>query len=102
MTEFKYSTFKIEWPCFSNWPVVALGLISCQRVLTISVECDLVRDGCPQLVGCVADIFALVLLQGVHSITKCVECRGARAFRSLQLRVTARVKALSILCPPET
>lgn len=70
---FKLSTITIE--CLNNWSVVAFGLISHHCVLTISVEYGLVRDGCPQLIGCVADVFALVLLQGVHGITECVECR---------------------------
>lgn len=82
--------------------MVALGLISHQSVLTISVEYGLVRDGCAQLVGCVADVFALVLLQVVHSVTECVEYGGAGAFRNLQLWVTAWVKLPSILCPSET
>lgn len=35
-------------------------------IITINAEYGFIRDGSPQLVGCVADIFALVLLQGVH------------------------------------
>lgn len=97
---FKLSTITIE--CLNNWSVVAFGLISHHCVLTISVEYGLVRDGCPQLIGCVADVFALVLLQGVHGITECVECRRASVLRNLQLWVTAWVKLLSILCPSET
>lgn len=76
--------------------------ISCQCVLTINDEYGRIRDGCPKLIRCVADIFALVLLQGIHSITECVECRWASVFRNLQLRVTAGVKLLSIFCPLET
>lgn len=90
---------RLQW---ENLITLSLGLISRQLVLTISVEYGLVRHGCPQLVGCVADVFALVLLQGVHGITECVECGWAAALRNLQLWVTARVKLLSILCPSET
>lgn len=37
--------------------------------LTVSPNYGLVRHSGPQLIGCIADIFALVLLQGVHTIT---------------------------------
>ena len=48
-------------------------LISHQHVLTVTADGGLVRDGSPQLVGCVADIFGLVRLQALHSVTECVE-----------------------------
>lgn len=95
MTEFTYLTLGIWWPCLSNRPVVA------QLVLTISFEHGHIGDGGSQVVGCVANVFALVLLQGVHCITEGEECKWTRPFRHLQLRVIDGVERLSVLCPPQ-
>lgn len=70
-------------------------------VLTISVEYGLTGNSCPKLVGRVAHVLALVLLNGVHCITECVESGRARVLRNLQLWVAARVKRLPILRPVE-
>lgn len=88
----------------SRWKAqrFALRLISCRHVHTFNPEFGLVRDGCPQLVGRKADVIALVLLQGVNRVTVSHECRFARALGHLQLRLSARVKGLSILCPSVT
>lgn len=45
-----------------------------QRALTVRVQYGLVRHSCPQLIGCVANVFAFVLVQRVHGVAKCVEC----------------------------
>ena len=104
ITEFRYWNYQPPnlTDSLNNWSSIALGLISDQHAVTISVEYGLIRDGSPQLIGCVADIFSLVLLQGVHSITECVEYKWASVLRNLQLWVTAWDKLRSILCPSET
>ena len=70
--------------------------------LTVCVEDDLVGDRCPQLVGCEADVFALVLFQGVHAAADGVEDHGPFPLRHLELRVAARVKPVPVLSPSET
>lgn len=56
-------------------PSHAAHYIIYPHTLTINDEHGCIRDGRPQLVGGVANIFALVLLQGIHGITERVECR---------------------------
>lgn len=70
---------------------------------TINAECGLFWHGCPQVVGCVADIFALVALQVDHVATiGCFEFKWARVLWNFQVRFTAWVEFVSVLCPCET
>lgn len=71
-------------------------------LLTVNAENSFIWDGRPEFIRGVTDIFALILLQGFHCYTEGEEYEWARTLSHLQLWVIARVKLLSILCPPET